>query len=255
MSLTLTPLLGIPLIAPNDDLAEIISDSLTFTGIVPKDGDILVVAQKIVSKAEGRLVSLVDVVPSARAIELAGLTRKDPRLVEVILSESREVLRYRPGVLIVEHRLGFICASAGVDHSNAGVDPNLLDDHVLLLPADPDRSAGELRQRLESRWNVRLGVMIIDSHGRAWRRGTVGVAIGLDGVPGLVDMRGWSDLYRFRLQITQVAVADELAAAASLVMGQADEGMPVVHVRGFNYPLRSSTIQELIRTREEDLFR
>lgn len=255
MALVLTPLMGIPLIAQNDDLAAVISDSLKTTEIVPEDGDILVVAQKIVSKAEGRLVNLADVTPSPRALELSGHTGKDPRLVEVILGESREVLRYRPGVLIVEHRLGFVCASAGVDHSNAGVDPGELADHVLLLPLDPDGSARELRLRLEERWNAHLGVMIIDSHGRAWRLGTVGVAIGLDGVPGVVDMRGWMDLYRFRLQITQVAVADELAAAASLVMGQADEGTPVVHVRGFQFPLRSSSITELIRPKGEDLFR
>jgi coenzyme F420-0:L-glutamate ligase/coenzyme F420-1:gamma-L-glutamate ligase len=255
MALTLTPLAGLPLISPGDDLATLIIQALEWANIALADGDIVVLAQKIVSKAEGRLVDLTQVTPSPRALELARQTAKDPRLVEVILSESRQVLRTRPGVIVVEHRLGFICASAGVDHSNVHGDTGRPEDWVLLLPKDPDASACALRQRLESASGAHLGVLIIDSHGRAWRMGTVGVAIGLSGLPGLVDMRGWADLFDFHLQITQVGVADELAAAASLVMGQAAEGTPVVHVRGFPYPSREASLAELIRPRDQDLFR
>jgi len=252
MSLTLTALQGIPLIRPGDDLAQILLDSLLETGIYLQDGDILVIAQKIVSKAEGRLVSLTTITPSARALELAQQAQKDPRLVELILRESSEVLRVRPGSIIVEHRLGFVCASAGIDHSNVSGEA---DDWVLLLPENPDASAVRLRQRLRSASGVRLGVLIIDSHGRAWRLGTVGVSIGFSGVPGLLDLRGMPDLFDFRLQITQVGVADELAAAASLLMGQAAEGTPAIHVRGFPYPLREGSLPELLRPKDQDLFR
>ncbi len=253
--LQLTPLPGLPLVEPGDDLAELVLAALARRAIRLSDGDILVLAQKIVSKAEGRLVDLASVTPSSRAAELAAQTGKDPRLVELILRESRQVLRTRPGVMIVEHRLGFVCASAGIDHSNVRGPHGAPGDWVLLLPADPDASARRLRTRLEIASGARLGVLIIDSHGRAWRMGTVGVAIGLAGLPGLVDMRGWPDLFDFRLQITQVGVADELAAAASLLMGQAAEGVPLVHVRGFPYPLREGCLSELLRPREQDLFR
>ena len=255
MPLTLTPLPGLPLIRPGDDLAGLILDALAASAIQLQAGDILVIAQKVVSKAEGCLVRLDSVTPSARAVELAAQTGKDPRLVQVIIDESREVLRTRPGAIIVEHRLGFVCASAGVDHSNMGVDSGCADDFILTLPRDPDASARALRSRFEAASGAQVGVAIIDSHGRAWRLGTVGVAIGLAGVPGLLDMRGWTDLYDFRLQITQVGVADELAAAASLVMGQSSEGLPVVHARGFPYPLRDSSLSELLRSKNEDLFR
>lgn len=255
MPLTLTPLPGLPMVQAGDDLAGMILAGLDRAGLALQDGDILVLAQKIVSKAEGRLVNLRGIAPSKRAYELAEVTRKDPRLVEVILSESREVLRARPGTLIVEHRLGFVCASAGVDHSNIGVDPADLDNWVLLLPEDPDRSARELRSKLQNQSGKRLGVAIIDSHGRAWRIGTVGVAIGVAGLPAVQDLRGRPDLFGFRLQITQVGVADELAAAASLMMGQARESTPVVHVRGFPYPLRDGELRELLRPKTEDMFR
>lgn len=255
MALTLTPLPGLPLISPGDDLASLILSALERAQISLLDGDIIVLAQKIVSKAEGRLVNLSQVTPSLQALELAECTAKDPRLVEVILRESRQVVRKRPGVIIVEHRLGFICASAGVDHSNVRGASGEPEDWVLLLPEDPDASASALRQRLESASGARLGVLVIDSHGRAWRMGTVGVAIGVSGMPALVDLRGWADLFDYRLQITQVGVADELAAAASLVMGQAAEGTPVVHVRGFPYPLREGSLAELLRPPEQDLFR
>jgi coenzyme F420-0:L-glutamate ligase / coenzyme F420-1:gamma-L-glutamate ligase len=255
MALTLTPLPGLPLISPGDDLSLLILHALDRAKIALAEGDILVLAQKIVSKAEGRLVDLTQVTPSPRALELAEQTSKDPRLVAVILRESSQVLRTRPGVIVVEHRLGFICASAGVDHSNVHGDTGKPDDWVLLLPENPDASASALRQCLEAASGVHLGVLIIDSHGRAWRMGTVGVTIGISGMPGLIDMRGWADLFDFRLQITQVGVADELAAAASLVMGQAAEGTPVVHVRGFPYILREASLSELIRPRDQDLFR
>jgi coenzyme F420-0:L-glutamate ligase/coenzyme F420-1:gamma-L-glutamate ligase len=261
--LTLTPLKGIPLIRHGDNLADIIVDAMRTTGIQLQDGDILVLAQKIVSKAEGRMVNLSTITPSKKALELAPQTEKDPRLIELILQESNEILRTRPGVIIVEHKLGFVCANAGIDHSNvipplpqggeeAGVR---VEDWVLLLPEDPDRSARQIRQKIEAATNAHIGVLIIDSHGRVWREGTVGIVIGISGLPGLVDLRGQSDLFGFRLQITQVGVADELAAAASLMMGQAAEGTPTVHVRGFPYPLREGKLGELLRPKEQDLFR
>jgi coenzyme F420-0:L-glutamate ligase/coenzyme F420-1:gamma-L-glutamate ligase len=220
-----------------------------------QEGDILVLAQKIVSKAEGRLVNLVSVDPSPQAQALAAHVQKDPREVELILRESNQILRTRPGLIIVEHRLGFICANAGIDHSNVGPKSSESDEWVLLLPKDPDASAAALRDRLEAQTGVHIGVMVIDSHGRAWRLGTVGVAIGISGLPGLVDLRGQPDLYGRILQVTQVGVADELAAAASLVMGQAAEGIPVVHVRGFPYSLSQASLGDLLRPEEEDLFR
>ena len=250
MQMTLTALQGIPLIHPGDDLAGLILSSVKETEIELQSGDVLVVAQKIVSKAEKRHVDLSQVEPSNKALELAKDAQKDPRLVEVILSESREVVRVRPGLIIVEHRLGFICANAGLDHSNVEGD-----DAVLLLPEDPERSAAEIRNTLETATGAEIGVVIIDSHGRAWRMGTEGVAIGVSGFPALLDMRGKADLFDRKLEVTQVGLADELAAAASLVMGQSDERRPVVHVHGFPYPLREGSIQEIIRPKELDLFR
>jgi coenzyme F420-0:L-glutamate ligase/coenzyme F420-1:gamma-L-glutamate ligase len=248
--LTITPLKDIPLIRRDDDLADTLVRALQATGLQLQDGDILVLAQKIVSKSEGRMVDLRIVTPSKKAIELAKSTNKDPRVVELIIQESSEILRTRPGAIIVEHRLGFVCANAGIDQSN--VQGN---GWVLLLPQNPDRSAEQIRQKIEL-WTGRyIGVLIIDSHGRAWREGTVGTAIGISGLPGLVDLRGKPDLFGFKLQITQVGVADELAAAASLMMGQAAEGIPVVHVRGFPYPLREGKLDEVLRPKEQDLFR
>jgi coenzyme F420-0:L-glutamate ligase / coenzyme F420-1:gamma-L-glutamate ligase len=255
MPLTFTPLPKIPLIQPGDDLADILLASLQTAHITPEDSDILVLAQKIVSKAEDRLINLTTITPTKEALELAKRSGKDPRLVELILQESREVLRVRPGTIIVEHRLGFVCASAGIDHSNVlGKDGNPAD-WVLLLPENPDRSALEIRRKIKIVTGNRLGVMIIDSHGRAWRVGTIGTAIGISGLPGLVDKRGWKDLFGYRLKITIVAAADELAAAASLVMGEAAEGTPAVHVRGFPYSLREGSLGELLRPKELDLFR
>lgn len=255
MTLTLTPLPNIPLIQPGDDLAGLILSSLKQADITLQDGDILVLAQKIVSKVENRLVDLATITPTPAALELAEKTGKDPRLVELVLRESNEVLRTRPGSVVVEHKLGFVCANAGIDHSNVAGDGNQAEEWVLLLPENPDQSAAEIRAALESVSGKRIGVLIIDSHGRAWRLGTVGVAIGLSGLPGLVDERGWTDLFGYTLQITVVGVADELAAAASLVMGQAAEGTPVVHVRGFPYPLRDGSLKEMLRPKEQDMFR
>jgi coenzyme F420-0:L-glutamate ligase/coenzyme F420-1:gamma-L-glutamate ligase len=255
MPLTFTPLPKIPLIHPGDDLAEILLVSLQNARITPEDGDILVLAQKIVSKAEGRLVNITKVTPTKEALALAKQSEKDPRLVELILKESCEVLRVRPGTIIVEHRLGFVCANAGIDHSNVMGEDGDPEDWVLLLPENPDRSALEIRRKLKIATGIRLGVMIIDSHGRAWRVGTIGTAIGISGLPGLMDKRGWKDLFGYRLKITIVAAADELAAAASLVMGEAAEGTPAVHVRGFPYPLREGSLSELLRPKKQDLFR
>lgn len=255
MSLTLTPLQDIPLIRQGDDLADIVVKALQENNVEIQDNDILVFAQKIVSKAEGRTVNLVTVTPSQRALELARQTEKDSRLVELILSESNEVLRTRIGTIVVEHKLGFVCANAGIDHSNVAGAGDATEEWVLLLPADPDRSAEEIRSVIRSKTGKRIGILIIDSHGRAWRNGTVGVAIGIAGMPGLEDLRGKPDLFDFTLRITQVAAADELAAAASLVMGQAAEGTPVVHVRGFPYALREGSLKELIRPKDQDLFR
>lgn len=255
MTLTLTPLPGIPLIQPGDDLAGVVLNALQKAGIALLGGDIIVITQKVVSKAEGRLVNLADVLPSQEARELARRSHKDPRVVEMVLRESSQVLRVRPGVIIVEHRLGFVCANAGIDHSNVRGEGGEPEDWVLLLPESPNASAQALRQSLEEATGASLGVLIIDSHGRAWRLGTVGTTIGLAGLPGVADLRGHPDLFGYRLQTTEVGVADELAAAASLVMGQAAEATPVVHARGFPYPLREASLSEILRPREQDLFR
>jgi coenzyme F420-0:L-glutamate ligase/coenzyme F420-1:gamma-L-glutamate ligase len=254
LTLILTPLTGLPIIKPGDDLADLIADVIKHAEMNLADGDILVIAQKIISKSEDRFVNLNDISPSERAIELAQHVDKDARLIELVIEESKSILRYRSGTIIVEHRLGFVCANAGIDHSNVRKD-NDSDQWVLLLPENPDRSADGIRRSLEKWSNKRIGVMVIDSHGRAWRLGTVGVAIGLSGIPGIEDLRGDADMFGRTLRVTQVGVADELAAAASLMMGQAAEGTPVVHVRGFPYPLREGSLQELLRPEEEDLFR
>ena len=254
-SLTLTPLKNIPLIRRDDNLADIIVASLRDSDVELHDNDILVIAQKIVSKAEGRKVNLNTVTPSPRAMELAKQTEKDPRVVELILQESNEILRTRTGTIIVEHKLGFICANAGIDHSNVAGEGDSMEEWVLLLPTDPDESSRAIREQIESKTDKKIGVVIIDSHGRAWRNGTVGVAIGMSGIPAVVDKRGDKDLFGYTLRVTVIGVSDELAAAASLIMGQADEGTPVVHVRGFPYPLRDGSLRELIRPKEQDLFR
>jgi len=251
MPLTLTPLENIPLVRRDDNLADIVLKSMLETNLEFQDNDIIVIAQKIVSKAEGRMVNLAQVAPSEAAMELAQKTQKDPRVVELIFRESNGIIRSQVGTIIVEHKLGFICANAGIDHSNVGVD----DERVLLLPEDPDKSAAKIKSQIESVTRKRIGVAIIDSHGRAWRNGTVGMTIGLCGIPSLVDKRGDQDLFGYTLKVTIIGIADELAAAASLVMGQASEGRPVVHVRGFPYPLGEGSLKQLIRPKEQDLFR
>ncbi len=245
----LRPLRDIPLIQSGDDLAAIILASLEQSGWALQDGDVLVMAQKVVSKAENRIVDLASVTPSPRAVELAAEVDKDPRLVELILSESKAVVRHRPGVLIVEHRLGFVMANAGIDRSNVNGG-----EQALLLPLDPDRSAAEIRRVIAARTKADVGVLIIDSFGRAWRNGTIGTAIGASGIPTLLDLRGRPDLYGRPLETTEVGWADELACAASLMMGQASEGRPIILVRGVTEAGEGSA-GDLVRPKEKDMFR
>jgi coenzyme F420-0:L-glutamate ligase/coenzyme F420-1:gamma-L-glutamate ligase len=244
-----TALEGLPRIRAGDDLAAAIGDALAAARILPAAQDVLVVAQKVVSKSEGRLVRLGEVTPSVRAIELAERTGKDPRLVEVILSESRRVVRAGPKVLIVQHRLGYVMANAGVDQSNLD-EPGT----ALLLPADPDASAAVLRARLAARFGMAPGVIVSDSFGRAWRRGSIGTAIGVAGLPALLDYRGQPDLSGRTLEITVAGFADQIAGAAALLTGEAAEGRPAVLVRGLSWSQPESTAMALIRRAEEDLF-
>ncbi len=249
-TLSLTALPGIPTVTAGADLVRLVLEATERSGVTLAEGDVLVLAQKIVSKAEGRRVRLAEVSPSARARNLARTVEKDPRLVELILQESQEVLRARPGVLIVVHRLGFVLANAGIDASNADGE-----DSVLLLPLDPDASAERLRRGFYAALGATLGIVINDSFGRAWRLGTVGTAIGVAGLPGLVDLRGRPDRNGRALRVSEVGAADELAAAASLLMGQGDEGRPVIHARGFPYARRAGRAGELLRPAPLDLFR
>jgi coenzyme F420-0:L-glutamate ligase/coenzyme F420-1:gamma-L-glutamate ligase len=245
---------GIGSVRRGDDLALLAREALSREGITLRDDDVLVYAQKIVSKSEGRLVALADVAPSARAEELALRCQKDPRLVELVLRESREVLRVAPGVLVVHDRRGLVLANAGIDQSNVEADA-AGGEQVLLLPEDPDASAARLRERLQAITGAKLAVIVNDSLGRAWRLGTVGAAIGASGLPGLLDRRGEADLQGRALQTTEVGFADELAAAASALMGQAAEGRPVVLVRGAALARRDGNARELQRPKEKDLFR
>jgi coenzyme F420-0:L-glutamate ligase/coenzyme F420-1:gamma-L-glutamate ligase len=252
--LELVALKGIGRIEPGDDLGERIVRAAGQTGVALAAGDVVAVAQKIVSKSEGRLVFLDEVTPSPRAIELAATCLKDPRVVELVLRESRKVLRAVPNVLIVEDRRGLVLANAGIDQSN--VEPDASGRaRVLLLPEDPDASAQRLRARLGSLAGVEVGVLINDSIGRAWRLGTVGTCIGGSGLPGLLDLRGAPDLYGRALQTTEVGFADELAAAASMLMGQSGEGRPVVLIRGAALARTDGNARELQRAHDKDLFR
>ncbi len=248
--LELFALEGIPLVQRGDDLAKLIVQALPRSGVALQSGDVLVLAQKIVSKSEGRSISLSSIEPSPEARELAARTGKDERLVEVILRESRRVVRSRKDVLIVEHRLGYVLANAGVDASNVGGE-----DRVLLLPENPDASCSALRDSLQQATGCDVGVVVNDSWGRAWRLGTIGTALGVAGIPALADLRGVPDLFGRKLRSTEVAVADELAAAASLLMGQAGEGHPVVLARGFPYGSGRGRGADLVRSPELDLFR
>ncbi len=244
---------GIPAIHPGDDVARILGDALAAAALQPHQGDVLVVSHKIISKAEGRYVSLADVTPSARARELAAATGKDAALVEVILSESREVLRFRRELIITEHRLGMVMANAGVDQSNVPHDDEA--HRILLLPRDPDASSAALRRALQERFGETLAVVVSDSVGRAWRNGVVGLALGVAGLPALLDLRGQRDLEGRALKVTQVGFADEIASAAALLMGEADEGRPAVLVRGLVWQGLPAPAAALVREREADLFR
>ncbi|MBD87334.1 MAG: coenzyme F420-0:L-glutamate ligase [Rhodospirillaceae bacterium] len=250
--LTFTALRNVPLVHSGDDLVSIVIGACAESNEKLCDGDILLLAQKIVSKSEGRSVSLVDVIPSKAALVLAKSSNKDPRLVEVILRESNEVIRQREGALIVENRQGVVLANAGIDMSNVEQESG---DTVLLLPKDPNLSCVRLKDEIRRRTGTKVGVVINDSLGRAFRNGTVGAALGAAGVPTLVDLSGTQDLFGRPLRVTQVAIADELAAAASLLMGQADEGQPIVLLRGFRCDAETGTAQDLIRAKEQDLFR
>lgn len=256
MTATLLPLKGFPDVQAGDDLGELIDDALILNGLTLADGDVIAIAQKVVSKAEGRQVALATVTPTAEAEALAEETGKDPRLVTLILQESTTIVRKRPGapgVIVVEHQRGWVHANAGIDQSNIQVDEG--GASALLLPEDPDRSAAVLRDHLEARHGVRLGVLINDSFGRAWRVGTCGVALGAAGLTTLLDLRGQQDRYGRRLEVSVVGLADELAAAASVIMGQAAEGTPIVLLRGFPGVLGDGSAAQLVRPAAEDLFR
>ncbi len=252
-ALTLIPLHDFPLVNPGDDLAELIAAALVANTLSLEEGDVLVIAQKVVSKAEDRYVNLADVVPGEQALALATATDKDPRQVELVLSESEEVLRSRPGVIIVEHRNGYVHANAGIDKSN--ISDHASGPRVLLLPEDSDRSAVQIRRGLAALTGVAPQVIINDSFGRAWRNGTVGVAIGSAGCQPLKNQIGETDLFGNVLEVTEAAVADELAAAASLVMGQAAEGVPVVLVKGANLVPAETDSKSLLRDKSMDMFR
>jgi coenzyme F420-0:L-glutamate ligase/coenzyme F420-1:gamma-L-glutamate ligase len=250
-ALTLHALGRVPMVEAGDDLAAIILAALEHDGLALQDGDVIALAQKIVSKAEGRLVDLATVVPSQRAEQLAVEADKDPRLMELILAESQDVLRIRKGAIIVRNRFGLVLANAGIDQSNVDHSGRTL---ALLLPADPDASAQALRAALKARTGADVAVLIIDSLGRAWRTGTMGTAIGIAGMPGMIDLRGRPDLHGRKLETSELGFGDEAAAAASLIMGQADEGRPVVLIRGLKLDRRDGNAAELIRPKHMDLF-
>lgn len=243
----------IPLVEPGDDLASIILAALKGAQILLQAGDTLVIAQKIVSKSEDRYAYLNQIKPGEEAHALAVQVNKDPRLVQLILDESVEVVRHRPGVVIVEHRLGYVHANAGIDQSNISNDPD--NPRVLLLPIDPDGSAEALRSKLEQSQGCKVNIIISDSAGRAWRNGIMGFAIGTAGFAPVLDQIDQEDLFGRRLEVTQIAIADELAAAASILMGQAAQASPVVLVRGAQLEPFEGGSECLIRAKKDDLFR
>jgi coenzyme F420-0:L-glutamate ligase/coenzyme F420-1:gamma-L-glutamate ligase len=250
---TLTALPNIPLIQCGDDLAEVTLRGLRDANLVLEDGDVLVIAQKIVSKSEGRMVRLQDVTPSPRAVELSKQCGKDASFCEVVLWDTREVLRVREGLIVVETTHGWVCANAGIDRSN--VAPHDTNEWVLRLPENADRSARELRERLRAATSRDIGVVINDTHGRAWRNGAIGVAIGVAGLPAVEDLRGRTDLFGYHLQVTTIGLADQIASAASLLQGQADEGRPIIHARGVPMSHGEGFAREIVREKELDLFR
>ncbi len=252
-ALSIWPLRGMPRVKAGDDLAALLIEAIEASRVPPRAGDVVVVAQKIVSKAEGRLADLARVTPSARAKELAEVTGKDPRLVELVLLESTEVLRAKKNVIVVAHRLGLVMANAGIDQSN--VEAEGMAEPALLLPADPDASAAALKGKLEARFGVTLGVVISDSIGRAWRLGTTGTAIGAAGVPSLIDQRGDTDMNGRVLMVTETAFADSVATAAVLVMGEAAEGTPAALVRLPPQSAPEKPARALVRPKNEDMFR
>ncbi len=241
-----------PLVKAGDDLAALVARSIAGLRTQLQNNDIVVVAQKIVSKAEDRYVDLTTVEPSAEAVEVARTCLKDPRLVHLVLGQSRRIVRCAPNVLIVEHQLGLIMANAGIDQSNVG---ELGQERVLLLPQDPDASAERLCLTLSQKSGAAIAVVINDSFGRPWRQGSVGVAIGAAGFAALDDRRGQPDIFGRRLEVTVVGLADEVAAAASLVMGQGAERQPVVLVRGLALRAPARPAADLVRPSAEDLFR
>ena len=250
---TLTRLPGIPIVREGDDVARLVGDGIEGAGIVPADFDVVVVTQKILSKAEGRRVRLADIEPSPRALDLAAALDKDPRMIEVVLGESNEVVAQGHGVLITEHRSGHVMANSGVDRSNVGHWSD--DEEVLLLPLDADASAAALARTLEARFGCQLAVVVSDSVGRAWRHGVVGIAIGAAGLPSLTDLRGEPDLFGVPLKVTLTGLADQIASAANLVAGEGAQGVPAVHVRGLAWSAAPAPARALVRERESDLFR
>lgn len=254
--LVLTAVEGVPIVRPSDDLGALVLGALARMGLALEAGDVLVVTSKVVSRAEGRFVDLTSVAPSTAALDLAVRVDKDPRLVELVLREASAVSRAVPGTLLVRHRLGFVSANAGIDASNANPPeaPDGSGPWVLLLPVAPDRSAQAIRTAVRRATDLEVGVVVTDSHGRAFRNGTVGVAIGVAGLPPLWDQRGRVDLHGRVLQSTMTALADQVAAAADLVAGQAAEGRALVHVRGLSWPVTEAGASALARSPERDLY-
>ncbi|HTQ33234.1 MAG TPA: coenzyme F420-0:L-glutamate ligase [Stellaceae bacterium] len=244
---------GVPMVQPGDDLGALAISALVDAAIAPEPDDVLVIAQKIVSKAENRFVDVSTMIPSAEAEALAAQTAKSAKFCEVVLSESKRIVRQRENLIIAEHKLGWVMANAGIDHSN--VAPGDGNERVLLLPLDPDASARAIREELVSSYGVPIAVIISDSFGRPFRRGTVGIALGAAGLPSVIDWRGHPDLFGRALEVTETAFADEIAAAASLVMGQANEAMPMVLVRGLSWTAPEADGAALVRPPEHDLFR
>jgi coenzyme F420-0:L-glutamate ligase/coenzyme F420-1:gamma-L-glutamate ligase len=249
----LHPLSAMGEVVPGDDLARLLADALQAAKLVPGRRDVLLVTQKIVSKSEGRFVDLASVTPGARATELARVTRKDPRYVELVLRDSIAVVRAAPNVLITRHRLGWVMANAGIDRSNIGPTPGAAD-RALLLPVDAEASAERLRVGLRSYWREPPAVVISDSFGRPWRYGVTNVAIGAAGIPALVDRRGEKDRNGRALEVTQVALGDMIATAAGLVTGEGAEGVPAALVRGLSWDAADRPATALIRPLDEDLF-
>ena len=250
-AVTLWPVPGLPLIQPDDDLPALIVDAFARNNLSLQNGDVLVVSSKIISKSEGRRVELASVTPSAEALKYAEITGKDPRLAELVLQESRAVSRVAKGVMVTTHRLGFTSANAGIDQSNLEDS----DEAALLLPLDPDASAQKLRERLCELTGAAVGIVISDTHGRPFRLGNVGVAIGVAGMPAVLDLRGNQDLFGRVLKISQNGYADLVASAAHLVCGEGNEGLPVVLLRGLTYESVQGRASDIVRPPEQDLYR